>query len=70
MLTTGRQYGQRFLQGPEALRGLTCLPCPVEFPKMVYYQLWHERSHTSPAAKWLREQVKMSALNLAAPNAF
>jgi hypothetical protein len=37
---------------------------------MVYYQLWHERSHTSAAAKWLREQVKMSALNLAAPNAF
>lgn len=64
VLTTGRQYGQRFLQGPEALRGLTCLPCPVEFPKMVYYQLWHERSHTSPAAKWLREQVKISASQL------
>jgi DNA-binding transcriptional LysR family regulator len=64
VLTTGRQYGQRFLQGPEAQRGLALLPCPVEFPKMVYYQLWHERSHQSVAARWLREQVKISAAQL------
>jgi hypothetical protein len=43
------------------------LPCPVEFPKMVYYQLWHERSHTSLAGKWLREQVKISADQLHLP---
>lgn len=67
VLTTGRQYCQRFLQGPQAQRGLALLPCPVEFPKMVYYQLWHERSHTSLAAKWLREQVKISADQLPLP---
>jgi DNA-binding transcriptional LysR family regulator len=67
VLTTGRQYCQRFLHGPEALPGLTWLPCPVEFPKMVYYQLWHERSHASAAAKWLREQVKISAAQLPHP---
>jgi DNA-binding transcriptional LysR family regulator len=70
VLTTGRHYCQRFLEGAPAQQGLALLPCPVPFPPMVYYQLWHERSHTSAAAKWLREQVKMSALNLAAPNAF
>ena len=70
VLTTGRHYCQRFLEGAPAQHGLALLPCPVPFPPMVYYQLWHERSHTSAAAKWLREQVKMSALNLAAPNAF
>ncbi|MEY4505874.1 MAG: HTH-type transcriptional regulator LeuO [Pseudomonadota bacterium] len=64
VLTTGRQYCQRFLQGTEAQTGLVCVPCPVEFPKMMYYQLWHERSHTSTAAKWLREQVKISAVQL------
>jgi DNA-binding transcriptional LysR family regulator len=68
VLTTGRQYCQRFLQGPDAQRSLTLLPCPVEFPKMVYYQLWHERSHASAAARWLREQVKVSAAQLPHPN--
>lgn len=67
VLTTGRQYCQRFLQGPDAQGGLTLLPCPVPFPKMVYYQLWHERSHSSAAAKWLREQVKISASQLPHP---
>ena len=65
VLTTGRHYCQRFLQGSEAQDGLALLPCPVGFPKMVYYQLWHERSHTSEAARWLRGQVKISALQLA-----
>lgn len=69
VLTTGRQYCQRFLQGPEALDGLVLLPCPVSFPKMVYYQLWHERSHGSSAARWLREQVKTSASLLPKPQA-
>ncbi len=64
VLTTGRQYCQRFLQGPSALPGLVILPCPVPFPPMVYYQLWHERSHTSVASQWLREQVKISAAQL------
>ena len=67
VLTTGRHYCQRFLEGPVAQHGLALLPCPVAFPKMVYYQLWHERSHASASAKWLREQVKISALNLANP---
>lgn len=64
VLTTGRQYCQRYLQGPSALPGLALLPCPVAFPKMVYYQLWHERSHASVAGQWLREQVKISAAQL------
>ena len=67
VLTTGRQYCHRFLQGSDFHRGLTLLSCPVEFPKMVYYQLWHERSHASAAAKWLREQVKISATQLPHP---
>jgi DNA-binding transcriptional LysR family regulator len=68
VLTTGRHYCLRFLEGPVAQHGLALLPCPVAFPKMVYYQLWHERSHASASAKWLREQVKISALNLANPS--
>lgn len=64
VLTTGRQYCQRFLQGPSALPGLVVLPCPVAFARMRYYQLWHERSHASVAGQWLRQQIKTSATEL------
>jgi DNA-binding transcriptional LysR family regulator len=40
------------------------LPCPISFPPMMYYQLWHERSHASAQARWLREQVKAVAASL------
>jgi len=60
VLTTGRQYCERFLnQLPLAI-----LPCPVPFPRMMYYQLWHERSHASPAAQWLRQCIKQVASEL------
>jgi hypothetical protein len=31
---------------------------------MMYYQLWHERSHASAASRWLRDQVRAVALAL------
>ena len=40
------------------------VPCPVPFPDLVYYQLWHERSHPSLAGRWLRERVKSVAASL------
>lgn len=60
VLTTGRQYCERFVhQLPVRI-----LPCPVDFPRMMYYQLWHERTHTSPAAQWLREAIRTVAAAL------
>lgn len=60
VLTTGRQYCERFInQLPVKI-----LPCPIEFPRMMYYQLWHERTHTSASSKWLRERVKSVAATL------
>ncbi len=60
VLTTGRQYCERFIgQLPVKI-----LPCPVPFPRMVYYQLWHERTHASTACRWLRERVREVAQSL------
>lgn len=60
VLTTGRQYCERFIdQLP-----VKVLPSPVEFPRMMYYQLWHERTHASAAGRWLRERVRDVALSL------
>ena len=60
VLTTGRAYCQRFV-GQLPVR---ILECPIPFPRMRYYQLWHERSHGSAAGKWLREQGKAVAAGL------
>ena len=57
VMTTGRQYCERFVN----VLPVRILPCPIDFPRMMYYQLWHERSHASSAAKWLRERVRSVA---------
>lgn len=61
VLTTGRQYCARYVeQYPVRI-----LACPVEFPPLSYYQLWHELTHGSAAARWLRETVRAVAAGLA-----
>ncbi|MFM9879022.1 MAG: LysR family transcriptional regulator [Burkholderiaceae bacterium] len=60
VMTTGRQYCERFA----AQLPLRILPPPIDFPRMLYYQLWHERTHSSAAAKWLRECVRSVAMAL------
>ena len=60
VLTTGRQYCERFaVHLPVAI-----LVPPVAFPRLMYYQLWHPRTHHSSAARWLREQIKAVAAAL------
>jgi len=60
VMTTGRQYCERFTDSLP----VTILPCPVEFPRLMYYQLWHARTHTSASSRWLRECVKSVAAAL------
>ncbi len=60
VLTTGRQYCERYA----SVLPVKILPCPIAFPRLMYYQLWHERTHTSAPAKWLRECVKSVAAAL------
>ena len=60
VLTTGRKYCERFVEHLP----VQVLLCPIEFPRLMYYQLWHERTHTSASSRWLREQVKSVAAAL------
>lgn len=54
VLTTGRQFCSRYVgQFPVRI-----VRCPVEFPPLRYYLLWHEVTHASPALRWLRERVR------------
>ena len=63
VLTTGRQYCGRFSDRLP----VKILPCPIEMPRLVYYQLWHERTHASSSARWLRDRIKSVAASLRTP---
>ena len=54
VLTTGRQFCSRYI-GSLPVR---IVRCPMDFPSLTYYQLWHELTHASTAVRWLREQVR------------
>jgi len=60
VLTTGRQYCDRFA----GHLPVSILVPPIAFPRLMYYQLWHPRTHHSSAARWLREQIKAVAASL------
>lgn len=53
VFTTARRFAEHYA----ATLPLTVVPAPSELPPMRFYQLWHERNHTSAASRWLREQV-------------
>lgn len=60
VLTTGRQYCERFT----SRLPLVVLAAPLEFPPLGYYQLWHARTQHSAAAAWLRDCVRKAADSL------
>lgn len=60
VLTTGRLFCSRYVD----TLPVRIVRCPVPFPPLTYYQLWHELTHTSAAQRWLREQVREVARSL------
>ena len=54
VLTTGRLFCSRYVDALD----LRIVRCPVQFPPLTYYQLWHERTHAAPPLRWLRERVR------------
>ncbi len=60
VMTTGRQYCERYIERLP----VKVLKCPIDFPQLMYYQLWHERTHASNQARWLRERIKAVAASL------
>ena len=57
IFTTGRRFAAHYAK----FLPIRILPAPLDFPPLRFYQLWHERTHTAPAARWLREQVTQVA---------
>jgi DNA-binding transcriptional LysR family regulator len=53
VFTTGRRFAEPFAK----ILPLKVMPAPLKFPPLRFYQLWHERTHESVAARWLRERI-------------
>ena len=60
VLTTGRLFCSRYVD----TLPVKIVRCPVAFPPLNYYQLWHELTHNAPSMRWFREQVREVARSL------
>jgi DNA-binding transcriptional LysR family regulator len=60
VLTTGRLFCSRYVEQLP----VKIVRCPVAFPALNYYQLWHDLTHAAPSMRWFREQVREVARQL------
>ena len=60
---------RRLAEGFVPIFGLKLLPAPIALPRFTIWQLWHERTHRSPAHRWLRSRVGELVASLAEPRA-
>ena len=60
VLTTGRLFCSRYVEQLP----VRIVRCPVSFPALAYYQLWHDLTHNAGAMRWFREQVREVARGL------
>ncbi|MBK9135867.1 MAG: LysR family transcriptional regulator [Betaproteobacteria bacterium] len=60
VLTTGRLFCSRYVD----TLPVRIVKCPVAFPPLSYYQLWHDLTHTAASMRWFREQVREVARGL------
>ena len=62
VLTTGRLFCSRYVENLP----VRIVRCPVAFPPLTYYQLWHDLTQASSSMRWFREQVREVARELPA----
>ncbi|MES2251096.1 MAG: LysR family transcriptional regulator [Pseudomonadota bacterium] len=65
VFTTARHFAMQFVH----TLPLVAVPAPQGFPRMRFYQLWHDRSQHEPAHRWLRGILAAVASGLAWPDA-
>ncbi|GAA5182596.1 LysR substrate-binding domain-containing protein [Niveibacterium umoris] len=54
MIFTGpRVFAEHFAK----LMPLAVTEVPIDFPKMAFYLLWHDRTHLADECRWFREQI-------------
>jgi DNA-binding transcriptional LysR family regulator len=61
IFTTSRHFARYYAN----LLPLALVPAPIDFPRMRFYQLWHDRVHHSAAHRWLRSLLTAASSELA-----
>ena len=54
IFTISRHFAEHYA----ALLPLKVTACPINFPRMRFYQIWHSRTQGSDAQQWLRSVLK------------
>ena len=62
VFTTSRHFASHYAR----FLPLAIVRSPIAFPRMRFYQLWHDRAHHAPAHQWLRALLTASGRELAA----
>lgn len=63
IFTISRHFAEHYAR----MLPLTVVPCPIDFPPMRFYQIWHGRMQHSEAQKWMRGVLKLVAQRLVNP---
>lgn len=61
VFTTARHFAMQFVGSLPVV----AVPAPEGFPRMRFYQLWHDRSQHQPAHRWLRGLLSEVATKMA-----
>lgn len=60
LFTTSRHFAEHFAR----FLPLRVVESPVQFPRMRFYTLWHERTHANEECQWLRGVLQQAAREL------
>ena len=60
IFTISRHFAEHYAR----MLPLTVVPCPIDYPPMRFYQIWHSRMHHAAAQQWLRSILKSVAQRL------
>ncbi|MDB5732563.1 MAG: DNA-binding transcriptional regulator, LysR family [Variovorax sp.] len=63
IFTISRHFANHYA----AMLPLAVVPCPIDYPPMRFYQLWHPRAHHAPAQRWLRQVLAEVAQRILLP---
>ena len=65
VFTTARHFAAHYAR----LLPLSIFEAPFDFPRMRFYQLWHERSHLATPQRWFRSLLLEAAQRIGTPPA-
>lgn len=65
IFTISRHFAEHYAR----ILPLVVVPCPIDYPRMRFYQIWHSRNQQSQAQRWLRGVLRSVAAQVLAPAA-